>query len=58
MASLTFGPLLQARLASDPIGDSLRRNLAPLYALRSPAGPAAALGADTVKILAGLRPPS
>lgn len=31
---------------------------APLYRLRAPHRPAAALGADTAKILAGLRPPS
>lgn len=31
---------------------------APLYALRTPRGMAAVLGADTAKILAGLRPPS
>jgi crotonobetainyl-CoA:carnitine CoA-transferase CaiB-like acyl-CoA transferase len=31
---------------------------APLYALRTPKGAAAALGADTAKVLAGFRPPS
>jgi len=31
---------------------------APFYALRSPRGTAAALGADTVEVLARLRPPS